>query len=395
MHLIERYALSCGVKIDKPFILEKYFPMDIGAYITLHTTSKPAKTYDYWQEVVDILSPILSQNKIQIVQIGGPGEVQLRGCYYAAGQTNINQVAYVIRNGMLHFGADSFPVHIAAHYDKKLVALYSNSRPENVGPYWGNKKNQILLESKRYYQKPSYSLDERPKTINLIQPETIANAVFSLLEIDFNFPYETVFFGPHYNMRMVEGVPNQVVDPKQLGIDALIVRMDFEFNEQVLSQQLNIGKCSIVTNQPVDEKLIEHYRQNIHEVIYYITKSHNPRFVEALQKFGIKYTLITELPENELNDIKIDYFDFSPIHRKEQIDTTALKLVDPNKLFYRSNKFTLSNQQIFPSKMALMNGQPIASFLNNFSSVSNQGVVNNIDELWREGEHLYFLKQKD
>ena len=63
MHLVERYSLGTGAKIGKPFILEKFFPMDITNYITLQPRGKyDSRSYDYWQETVDVLLPILKKS---------------------------------------------------------------------------------------------------------------------------------------------------------------------------------------------------------------------------------------------------------------------------------------------------------------------------------------------
>lgn len=395
MHLIETYATNCGVKIDKPFILEKYFPLDAGAYITFHPTSKDAKTYDLWQDVIDILLPFLNLAKIQILQLGAPNERVFRGCYSTVGQTTVNQVAYLIRNGLLHFGVDSFPVHVASMYDKKIVALYSSNFSHCVGPYWGGKKNQILIDSPKNGKKPSFSTQENPKTINNIRPEEIAKAVCDLLEIDFVFPFETLSVGANYLKQMIEWVPAQNIDPNIYKIDNLIVRMDFYFNEDLLANQLGISNCSIITNKPINKHLIERFRSKIKEVIYIIDESNDPSFVGLLQKLGIKYALLTEMDDDRLNEVKLDYFDFATINRKLYTLDEKVKNCDPAKLCYRTSKFTLHDNKIFPSKMAYLNNQPIPSILQNFAKVATStGEVKNLKELFKEEEYCIFLKEK-
>ena len=78
-HLIETYALNCGLKIDKPFMLEKFFPVDVENFITIHPNSKyTSKCYDYWQEVVDLIREPLKENNIDILQIGTKEDVPSR-----------------------------------------------------------------------------------------------------------------------------------------------------------------------------------------------------------------------------------------------------------------------------------------------------------------------------
>ena len=78
-------------------------------------------------------------------------------------------------------GADSFGAHVASTYGKKIVALYSNNIVENVKPYWSESKDVLLLEPERE-NKPNFSSDEKPKTINLIKPELVAESVCKLFK---------------------------------------------------------------------------------------------------------------------------------------------------------------------------------------------------------------------
>ena len=71
MHLLERYALSCSVKIDKPAIEEQFYPLTQDRFIVLHASSgMQSKNYDYYNEVVDLIKPYLDRENIKILQIG-------------------------------------------------------------------------------------------------------------------------------------------------------------------------------------------------------------------------------------------------------------------------------------------------------------------------------------
>jgi hypothetical protein len=46
MHILEQYALNCGVSISKPYISEEFFPLPFEKYITLHPKGKfPSISY--------------------------------------------------------------------------------------------------------------------------------------------------------------------------------------------------------------------------------------------------------------------------------------------------------------------------------------------------------------
>ncbi|NDG53914.1 MAG: hypothetical protein EBY39_12995, partial [Flavobacteriia bacterium] len=184
MHLVEQYALSCGVKIDKPFIETSYFPIESEKYITLHASHRiQSKTYDYYNDVIDHIYPFLRKNGIEVVQIGNKEEPKISNCLHYQGRTTIKQAAYVIKNSILHLGTDSFSTHVASGFNKKIVSLYSVLYKECCGPYWSNPNDYILFEPDRNKYKASFSDQENPKTINSIMPEKIAAAVLDMLGI--------------------------------------------------------------------------------------------------------------------------------------------------------------------------------------------------------------------
>ena len=90
--------------------------------------------------------------------------------------------------------------------------------------------------------------------------------------------------GQGFHLKTVENIPNQVVDPKQLGRESIIMRMDLLFNESVLAQQLQQSPCTIVTNKPIDTNLIRHFSKGIREVIYFIEEDDNPEFAEFFRR---------------------------------------------------------------------------------------------------------------
>ena len=392
MHLVERYALGCGAKIDKPYLYEKFFPKSIEKYITIHPYTKPAKTYDYWQEVINLLLPVLQDEGINIIQVGGKDEARLNGCGSTAGQTNINQIGYLLKDTLLHLGVDSFPVHVSSGYGKKIVALYSTNHINNAKPYWGDPKDHILLEPDRGENKPSFSIEESPKTINTICPKKIAESVCSLLGLELNFNYDYVHIGPTFNRRLIESVPNSVVDVKVLGIDTMIVRMDYDFNEENLVNQMRICPVSILTNKPIRKQILIEFKERIREIIYFVEKDNDPEFISNVQDLNVRHILISSLNDEELSDIKLDYMDFNAVINrksiKRQSDIEDLVGRDIKKLFYKSNKFTLSEGKVFASWADLKVGNSVE----NFNEI--QPVIDN-DDFWQDLEYFSILEKTD
>lgn len=397
-HLIETYALNCGLKIDKPFMLEKFFPIDSENFITIHPNSKySSKCYDYWQEVVDLISAPLKEKNIDILQIGTKEDVPLRGCLHSQGLCDLNQTAYLISKSSLHLGVDSFPAHVASGYGKKVVCLYSNTYANIARPYWTEQGDCVLLQPDRDKKKPSYSADESPKTINEINPEDIAQGVFDLLDIKINKNFKTLRKGPFYNAPVVQLVPDCVAEIKKLKIDSLIMRMDLNYNLQALDAQLATTKCSIVTEQPIDLNLLNKHRQNIKEFVYFITKDHKPDFVGELVRLGFPVVLMSEMSDEEINKVKIDYMDYglirkNPIASQQDIDKIKSKNLKAGansiNLQYKSKRVLISQGKFFHSEAAWRTNQPSSSMNPEFNSVVDH------KDFWESLDEFYIIEKE-
>ena len=347
MHLIERYAASCGVKIGKPYIYDTYFPLTAEKYISFQPFSKyPSKNYDYWDEVIAILHPFLQKENIQLVQIGAKDDKAINNTINLCGQTKISQAAYIIKNGLMHLGADSFASHIASGYGKKIVALYSNNNINNVKPYWTKPEDMILLEPK-LNKKPQYSVNEIPKSINNIKPEAIAEAILKLLNIKYENLPETKYIGPEYINKTFEIIPDKPLNISQIPIDPIVVRMDYFFNEQVLEFYLQHKKCIIFTNKPINEQLLKKYKTNIPQLVYIIEKDNDPSFAKTLKNNTINAGFISYLPEQELNLFKLNYMDYGLIARR---DYPTDKINFNDKTYYKSSRIILSSEGQFNTK---------------------------------------------
>ena len=391
MHIVESYATSCGLKINDPFILQKFFPLNIDKYITLHPFGKfESRHYDYWEDVITILADQLKDEGIHVLQIGTAEDRKLKGCLHCNGQTNVNQTAYIINHALIHVGIDSFPVHLASTLNTPMVALYSNMYAGHSKPYWGDSSKHILLEADRKGKKPTYSATENPKTINSIKPETIAKAICDLLGLEFKFDYSTVYTGPSYSHRLIESVPNTVCNISKLGIDSLIVRMDLHFDEEILQKQLEICPCSVVTNREIDKKIIEKYKPHIKELVYYIGEDHSPEFVEFVQQRGIAVLLLTYLEQDKIDSMKLDYIDLGIINKKEipdPKDIEELKDRDLSELFFRSNKIILSEEKAYPSVTFFKQGKSIETY-------DDIVELKDDEDFWKELEYYTLFEKK-
>jgi hypothetical protein len=378
MHLLERYATSCGVKIGRPYIYDSFFPLTVDRYISFQPFSKyPSKNYDFWQEVIDIIIPYLNKQNIKIVQLGVKDDKPFNSTLYLAGQTNISQAAFIIKNGIMHVGADSFAAHIASGYNKKIVAIYSNNNIENVKPYWSKDEDLVLINPKEGTKKPSYSAGENPKNINKIKPEEIAKGILDLLNINYEKMPKTIYVGEEYFNKTFEVILDQLINPDSIPIANPIIRMDYSFNEQGLEIFLQKKKCIIVTDKPINTELLKHYQSNIPQLMYIIDDNNDSNFVKELKKLGINYVLISYLNDNDLNKYKINYMDYNLIFQKTYNNKKQTNIQDVSNMFYISSKIIVSSQGQFNSKFDWLN--------------KNGRKVVDDPEFWKESNSFYIF----
>ena len=194
MHVLESYALSCGLKVDEPYIYEKFIPIGIEKYVTCDFNF-----YLFSQEVIDIIEPELRKKNIGIIQVDVSEPIH--GCHDLHEQPNSNQQAFLIKNSLLHFGESSFYSDLANHYGKDSVSLCSNVYSNISRPFWKSKSKHVSIEGDRKGEKPSLGKVSEDKHLQRIKPEYIAQQILERLDIKYDYKYKNLFFGKFYTKR--------------------------------------------------------------------------------------------------------------------------------------------------------------------------------------------------
>ena len=92
MHYVEKISLETGLQITQPFIRESFTPADADKYITIDIEKENSNlSFSCFQEVVNFIHPILEQEGISIIQIGGSNQRPLNLAQNIQGKTNISQ----------------------------------------------------------------------------------------------------------------------------------------------------------------------------------------------------------------------------------------------------------------------------------------------------------------
>ena len=380
MHLLEQYAISCGVKIQSPHVETLYYPIPFDKYIVLHSSSgMPAKNYDYYRDVIDLLRPYLEENDIHIVQLGSPEDTPIPHCYFMGGKTNLNQSFYILQNCLLLLGNDSFSSHVAGGFDRKIVSLYSNLFKECCQPYWGRAENQTLLQADRKGKKPSFASQELDKVVNRIQPEVIGRAVLDLLGINHTLDsYNTLYTGPDYHQSAVEVVPDFFVDnffPDDQGIN---LRLDYNFNLDIASRWAFNYKTHLILDDPVDPKYFNVFKNNLVKISLTIKPDTPPEYLSLLKGLGCAVEL--SAPSNgDISSLRSNFLDWeidedTPFDKKSLDSTSEIC----NNTKYQSSKTLFSKNKAYSSK---------ASWVKNQEKSPDESIIDTPD-FWNESRYF-------
>ena len=392
MHLVEQYSLASGSKIGEPYIYEKFFPLPFDRYITFSPFSKPSKNYAYWNDSLSMLIPVLRKLNIHIVQLGEKKEEAFEGCYNLSGKTSVNQVAYLIKRSQLHLGTDTFSTHLASAFKKKIVSLYSHSPIQNCGPFWSEEKDIILLESDREGKKHSFSTEEKPKTINTIAPEKIACSVFTLLGVKAKIKNKTVRVGPKWNNEFLEVIPSSVTNfSKTVPKDRHVIRMDYHYDTGIMEEQLTVNPGLIVTDKPIPIEILAKNREKISQVIHLIrNEDYDDDFSRKLEKNNIPNSIYSDLEGDFLKKLKYSILNLNkPIHmieKKSKKDLPNYKKLDFKKLAFRSRKFIIKEDKIYPGRAAFLNDIAIKNFTPDPIPILDQ------KEFWEEMDFFWITE---
>lgn len=386
MHLVEALSAASGVEPDQPYIRQEFYPIMADKYITFQPFSKyESKNYPFWNDVFKIIGEKLHKNGIVVVQLGAEGEEKIEGTYSCIGKTSINQSAFIIQNGIMHLGVDSFMSHIAGYLKKPVVSLYGNNYVENVQPYWQDKF--IGLDGYGN-DKPCFSQVDPHHFIHNIAPELIAKKVCNILGITYDFPFQTLWTGDNHIGKRIDNVPNQILDPKTFNVDGYSIRMDLLHEEDVLIKQLHYCPCLVITKNPIKKDLTP-FKGLIPEIVYEVNSKDDAEYIEFLHKTGFNYYLISYLSDDKLKDIKLDFMDFRPIIKFSMDKPDFLEKENVENLFVESKKLILSDKKIYNCTSTWRQGKAIPS-LNSLQQLNKSFLT---EEFYRDVSNLRFFKK--
>lgn len=385
MHLLESYSLSCGAKIDKPYVYKNFFPIPFEKYIIFCPNFKvPAKEYNYFQDVINMIFPFLEKNNIKIVQISQGNNIQYDKVINLNNQITLSQTAYLISNAMLFFGCDGYESQIAGAENIPMALINSISYFENTGPFFGSRDKQKRLESfkKIGNQKASFNGQENPKSINLIKPEEIANSIFESLNINFKIPFESHFFGKKYSHNSIQEVvpnsKNMLFHPESI----VEIRADEEYDEEAFLFLLsNYKKSIIVTDKEINLDILFKLKPNIQMFVFKVKEKNYSEYLNKVKNCGINVFLISDMSEDQINKEKINYYEFGNIHKVDEQNKEIIESIrkEIDIFYYRSAKITSSKNNLYYSMAAKNKNIPLKNTFEYQKVIDTPEFWNNLD----------------
>ena len=397
MHLIETQAAAMRFKISKPDIIPKFYPIPTdNQYIVIQADAKfQSRQYSYFNEVLQILKPYLDKENIKTIQLGGATDRVINTDFNLCGHTSYRQSAYIVKNSLLTIAVDSLLGHLASCFDTPSVVLFGNMYISQSKPYFHSPDKLICLQADLQGKNPSYSAVENPKVIDRIKPEEVANAVLQLLGLHVESNIRSIYFGSKYTQRLIETIPNHVVSNQFHPNDLLHIRYDYIDHtlpqyEQCIYQQLQQRKCVLVSDKRVNINALKQLRQNLEQFVYVVTDKHDVTFLKEIAESGIPYAIISYMPEEYIQNIKLDYSDYGVIQRQRVYTKADINDQGTKNLWAQGNKILLANGKPYYSKAHWLLDIPVDQN-NPIQSFQIQEVDN--ETFWSELEWFYVYEK--
>lgn len=390
MNFVESLGLSSGLKVSRPSIQESFFPIVPDRYITFHTENHQSKQWDHFQEWINLIKPYLDKKGIALVELGW-NEVKFSGQNSALKNIDPKHAAYILRHSLLHVGPENFLIQLASFYKKPLVALFSNTPIDYARPLWGDhddkqKNRECLIEAPRMGTKPSFANEEHPKSINAISAEEVASRTLDLLGIPNGIDSVIPFYiGDIYHTACVEVVPDFAPDANFFPRSLVNVRLDYDFNEQLLTAIASNRKVSLISDKKINLNLIRQISPNIEAFFFKIDEDFDLDYLKAIQRLGKPITTLSK-PSCNLSATRLKFFDWKieeeVIKEKKDLDNHE-EICDTTR--YKSTKMLFSKGKQYSSK---------AAWDQQVETHENQMVLD-CPDFWSESHHFKLYNIND
>jgi len=375
MHIAESFALASGAKLNNQRLYERFTPIGSNQYISFHKIH-----YDQYQEVLNLIQPVLKSYDIDILQVGGTNYPKILSIPKIK---DYGSASYILRNSLLHFGEYSILFDLCSSVNTKSLILNSIGYEKIICPFFSNKNEQTVINN---YAKdnnlPLFDSKSSKNLLNEIKPEDIAAKILNSLGLEFHKPYDTLYRGEYYKENFFEiniyPIKDYVYDLSQ--IPEPILRLDYNFDLVFLEKHLKNKKCRIRTNKEIPISIIEKYSEKISGIDLEIKNRENfAQFIKSVKKLKVELLLFSFLEEDICNDLKMQYLDVEAINfQKNKIPIVDFNLND-NNLYFKCDEVILYKDQFYIYKEDIINNNFYDP--NKFNKVSSFNLSDNFSNI--------------
>jgi hypothetical protein len=375
MHIAESFALASGAKLNNQRLYERFTPIGSNQYISFHKIH-----YDQYQEVLNLIQPVLKSYDIDILQVGGTNYPKILSIPKIK---DYGSASYILRNSLLHFGEYSILFDLCSSVNTKSLILNSIGYEKIICPFFSNKNEQTVINN---YAKdnnlPLFDSKSSKNLLNEIKPEDIAAKILNSLGLEFHKPYDTLYRGEYYKENFFEiniyPIKDYIYDLSQ--IPEPILRLDYNFDLVFLEKHLKNKKCRIRTNKEIPISIIEKYSDKISGIDLEIKNRENfAQFIKSVKKLKVELLLFSFLEEDICNDLKMQYLDVEAINfQKNKIPIVDFNLND-NNLYFKCDEVILYKDQFYIYKEDIINNNFYDP--NKFNKVSSFNLSDNFSNI--------------
>ena len=381
MNVLEKYAANCGVKIREPHVGTSYFPLINKPYIIIDNRNKyGTNIYDLFQDVITYITPVLKREGIEIMSFEKDEKNPLDGTKPYLGLFK-KQENYLIKNSKLVVGCDNLSNYVAAGLNVPSIGLYSVYPAACTRPLWAD--NYVVIESDRDGNLPAYGVSESPKTVNFIEPEKVANAIFQSLGLSDTIPHKSFYIGDLYPTKVVEVIPDFAPPQGFMENRALNLRMDYHFSEENAIKWINNRKINLLTDKPVNLNLLKYFNKNIVQLTINMNDEFTEDYLIEAKATGINVEIFCE-DSDKLQDYRFDFFDFT-INESIFKDKAALE---------DKKKHLNSNTKFLTGKVLLSEGKRYSCYEAKKAKKEltvDPEPIYDTDDFWKELDHYRLI----
>ena len=195
--------------------------------------------------------------------------------------------------------------------------------------------------------------------------------------------HKTFYIGDLYPTKVVEVIPDFVPPAGFMEQRALNLRMDYNFDEQILIHWLQNRKINLLSNKPINLNLLKYFKKNVVQLTVNINKSFTTKYLTDVKNIGINVEVFCE-KEDELADFRFKFFDFdvneNMFKSKSDLEESLPKLNGSTK--FLSGKILLSEEKKYSCYEAKKAKKELTT---------QPEVVYDTEDFWKELDHYRLI----